>query len=145
TATIVGRINGQACPTGFTLGTAGCYWTQTASGVASLAWTGLAGNEYELTCANLQQNTNGATNKFYLQFGEGAGPAWQSASYAWSFDGWDSLNNIQRNGAESDTGIILNAGGSAFNVANYGLSGTWRLHGLQQAVNKQVDGIGNLA
>jgi hypothetical protein len=145
-ADIARALYGQACPSGFTLGSAGCYWTQTVSGApASLSWTGLGGNEYELRCANLLQNTNGATNKFWLQFGEGPTPSWQTgASYAWAFDGFDSLAGIQRQGVEGDTGILLN-GGFAFNVASYGLSGTWNLHNLQGAVNKQIDGIGQYA
>src|SRR5207237_659835 len=79
----------------------GCYWKQTASASAWLAWTGLSGiNAYKLTCTGLYSSMDGDT--LALQFGEGSGPTYKTVNYrnaliyAWSAGG-PSVSNSTTN------------------------------------------------
>lgn len=100
--------------------------TQTASGSASLAWTGLTGSNYRLMCSILP-----ATNAVAAQvvLGEGSTPTYKTASYYWgssrvassagtvtggagnnvaSMGGFDAGNQINNAGYNQSFSLLLN-------------------------------------
>jgi len=72
-----GGGGGVTCDTGFTATFGQCVWKQTASGSASLAWTGLIRESYSLKCSLFPVST---TSTIGVQLGEGAGPTWHTGS-----------------------------------------------------------------
>jgi hypothetical protein len=136
--------SGFTCPAGFTASILGCTWTQTASSSASLQWTGLANNEYELDCSNLLQATT--TVALYLQFGEGGTPTWETADYAWATAGQNSGgNSTSGHLGGTDSGLNL-TDSLAVNTANYGVSFWIRLHALATSgVEHAAEGPVNFA
>jgi hypothetical protein len=79
TAAANGSAGAITCPAGFTVSGANCAWVQNPSGVATVQWTGLAGDNYRVLCSHL---TPASTPVFLqTQFGTGAGPTWITANY----------------------------------------------------------------
>ena len=88
--------------------------TQTASGAASMQWTGLGTsyNDYVLQCPYVYPGTDHAN--VFIQFGEGATPTWQSANYVWmqSYVNSGASPAVAAGGsATTDSGINVEAGG----------------------------------
>lgn len=81
--------------------------TQTASGSASLSWTGLTGTNYSLVCSNMLTATNGTT--LYVQYGTGGTPTWVTTGYAWSSQDISTGGSQVINSGTSDPGIALGA------------------------------------
>lgn len=127
------------CDAGFTLGAGGCRWTQAASSSASLAWTGLAGSDYRLTCRNIVPATDNVGP--YIQFGEGATPTWVTTGYAWARAGtiFSTGGALGSNSSTSDIGIAIGGLGLA-NTAGDGLSGSADLYNVNATVRHAVAG-----
>lgn len=81
--------------------------TQTASGAASIAFTGLATYDiYQLECQAIFPATNTTTVNF--QVGEGGTPTWEASSYKWfAQTGASSSTTVNGTASASDTGIRL--------------------------------------
>lgn len=133
TAAQIAAYAAQAvCAAGFTGVSGQCVWTKTANNTAtSLAWAGLAANEYDLRCSGIIASN--ATNTYFVQFGEGGTPTWETSGY------------IAR-GVTSANGVLFahDAAGAGMEMPpNIAASGTNGLHaiihisGLQSAYNKQ--------
>jgi hypothetical protein len=118
-------------------GTVTLVSTQTANNVASLAWSGLSGDTYELDIQNLVPGTDAET--LFVQTGQGSGPTWNvGANYGvaaiWSVNG--------TNGAigPGQPGFQLTGTGTLPNLAGRGYSGRLILRGCSQAGVRKAAG-----
>lgn len=120
----------------FAAGSVTLVSTLTASASASLAWTGLTGNEYILRCRNLIFSSG--TANIGMQFGEGGTPTWETTGYYGG--GYASSNGFSTNNLGSNAaGMFINA---APNTGTLGVSGTWNFHALATSgVTKNAEGI----
>jgi hypothetical protein len=100
---------GSVAPGGLTL-----ISTQTASASPSLQWTGLPTtyNTLFLDCNDIVTGTG----NLELQFGEGATPTWETASYKYSYSNRGSTNTVGGSASNSAAGIFISGG--AYNGSN---------------------------
>ena len=113
---------GASAPTWATMSAAALTLisTQTASGSASIAWTGLSGyNKYLLIVDNFVPST-GADN-LTLVLGTGAGPTYIATGYYGS-DVYNASNSSPAGGSNQTnaTYIDLNSGNTVDSTASYG-------------------------
>lgn len=98
------------------LGTADGY------NITEAAFTGISASydRYRLVISMLVPMTNGVA--INMQFGQGAGPTWKTASYYWAQTGISSAGTSATSGAAgTDTSIDLVYGNLANNAANRGV------------------------
>jgi hypothetical protein len=88
--------------------------TQTASASASLQFTNLPTtyNTLFLDCNDIVTGTG----NLELQFGEGATPTWETASYKYSYTNRGSTNTVGGGASNSAAGIFISGG--AYNGSN---------------------------
>jgi hypothetical protein len=88
--------------------------TQTASASASLQFTNLPSsyNTLFLDCNDIVTGTG----NLELQFGEGATPTWETASYKYSYSNRGSTNTVGGGASNSAAGIFISGG--AYNGSN---------------------------
>jgi hypothetical protein len=105
--------------------------TQTASSSAALQWTGLSSsyNSFRLVCSKLVPSTTSVLIK--VQVGEGAGPTWETGSYAVNMVSQistESFNSTNYSGFPmANNGIGVSGGYTALDLTFYqlGASATW--------------------
>lgn len=83
--------------------------TLTASGSASLPWTGLTADNHLLVINALVPATNGAD--ILLQFGEGGTPTWKTANY-------DTISEYLVLNSGAGNGVTWTGAGAGFLIAN---------------------------
>ena len=117
---------------------------QVASSSASLQWTGLTGDNYELICNALVPATNATT--IYVQFGTGTGPTWQTTGYQQASN-WSGNSGTASGGSGSTgtTGFIIYSNTSS-TAANGGLlTGRYLFTGLSKTQRHGMTGSGYAA
>lgn len=109
--------------------------TLTASGSASLEWTGLTDDNYLLIVNSLVPATNNAD--VLLQVGEGGTPTWKTANYTSAYtyffpSGGTPTGNIT---ASSTAGLVI--ADQVDNAAPGVMSGEFHIFGLQSATDQK--------
>lgn len=122
---------GITCPTGFTQQIADCAWTQTASSSASLAFTGLVGQDYQLVCSNLVMSSG--TNTLGVEIGEGGTPTYGTgANYIIQAvnQGFSGSQQAPSSGSASQSSHSFILAASTLNSGTLGTSATMNFHRL---------------